>query len=45
LSMAISNRKPDPTTVIHSDHGVQFTSWALGTGPRVRAGSVHGDYR
>ncbi|WP_089298551.1 IS3 family transposase [Actinoplanes regularis] len=28
LSMAISNRQPD-ATVIHSDHGVQFTSWAF----------------
>jgi transposase InsO family protein len=28
LSMAISNRRPD-TTVIHSDHGVQFASWAF----------------
>jgi putative transposase len=31
LSMAIANRSPDPEagTVIHSDHGVQFTSWAF----------------
>ena len=30
LGMAISNRSPLPTgTVIHSDHGVQFTSWAF----------------
>jgi putative transposase len=31
LSMAIQNRSPDPEhgTVIHSDHGVQFTSWAF----------------
>ncbi|MFD2763525.1 IS3 family transposase [Micromonospora eburnea] len=28
LSMAISNRQPTGT-VIHSDHGVQFTSWAF----------------
>ncbi|MBQ1053152.1 IS3 family transposase [Micromonospora sp. C51] len=28
LSMAISNRQPSGT-VIHSDHGVQFTSWAF----------------
>jgi putative transposase len=29
LSMAIGNRSPLPAgTVIHSDHGVQFTSWA-----------------
>jgi putative transposase len=30
LGMAISNRSPLPKgTVIHSDHGVQFTSWAF----------------
>ena len=31
LSMAIANRNPTPgdPTVIHSDHGVQFTSWAF----------------
>jgi putative transposase len=29
LGMAISNRKPPPNTIIHSDHGVQFTSWAF----------------
>lgn len=29
LSMAISNRAPLEGTVIHSDHGVQFTSWAF----------------
>jgi transposase InsO family protein len=35
LSMAIANRNPRPSTgagcgtVIHSDHGVQFTSWAF----------------
>ncbi|ODT94602.1 MAG: transposase [Pseudonocardia sp. SCN 72-86] len=30
LSMAISNRSPlPPGTLIHSDHGVQFTSWAF----------------
>lgn len=28
LNMAISNRQP-AGTVIHSDHGVQFTSWAF----------------
>ena len=28
LSMAISNRQPT-TTVIHSDHGTQFTSWVF----------------
>jgi putative transposase len=29
LSMAISNRTPAAGTVIHSDHGTQFTSWAF----------------
>lgn len=29
LGMAISNRSPLPDTVIHSDHGVQFTSWTF----------------
>jgi transposase InsO family protein len=29
LSMAIANRSPTPGTVIHSDHGVRFTSWAF----------------
>lgn len=29
LGMAIANRSPRPGTIIHSDHGVQFTSWAF----------------
>lgn len=29
LDMAIRNRTPEPGLVIHSDHGVQFTSWAF----------------
>src|SRR6476660_7124703 len=29
LSMAIHNRRPTADTVIHSDHGTQFTSWAF----------------
>ena len=29
LAMAISNRTPPRGTVIHSDHGSQFTSWAF----------------
>jgi len=29
LSMAISSRMPPAGTVIHSDHGSQFTSWAF----------------
>ena len=27
--MAISNRTPPAGTVIHSDHGSQFSSWAF----------------
>ena len=29
LQMAIGNRTPPPGTVIHSDHGSQFSSWAF----------------
>ncbi|MFI1517806.1 IS3 family transposase [Kitasatospora cineracea] len=29
LSMAIGNRRPPAGTIIHSDHGTQFTSWAF----------------
>lgn len=29
LGMAIQNRRPAPGTLIHSDHGTQFTSWAF----------------
>jgi transposase InsO family protein len=29
LAMAISNRTPSRGTVIHTDHGSQFTSWAF----------------
>lgn len=29
LDMALSNRNPEPGTVFHSDHGVQFTSWSF----------------
>jgi transposase InsO family protein len=29
LGMAIANRSPQAGTIIHSDHGVQFTSWAF----------------
>jgi transposase InsO family protein len=29
LGMAIQNRRPDPGTLIHSDHGTQFTSWVF----------------
>lgn len=27
--MAISNRKPTGSTIVHCDHGSQFTSWAF----------------
>ena len=39
LSMAISNRDPQAGGVIHSDHGVQFTSWAF-TDRAKRSGLV-----
>jgi len=29
LSMALTNRTPTSSTVIHSDHGTQFTSWTF----------------
>lgn len=29
LSMAINSRNPNPGTLIHSDQGTQFTSWAF----------------
>ena len=29
LGMAIESRKPPPGAIIHSDHGVQFASWAF----------------
>ena len=39
LAMAIGNRSPRPGgTIIHSDHGVQFGSWAL----RVFSGAAPG---
>ena len=43
LSMAIANRGPQGGGIIHSDHGVQFTSWAF-TDRAKRSGlrAVHG---
>jgi putative transposase len=38
LGMAIANRKPDRGTVLHSDHGSQFTSWVFCE--RVRAAGL-----
>jgi putative transposase len=29
LDMAIKNRRPAPGGIVHTDHGVQFTSWAF----------------
>ena len=29
LGMAIDSRRPSPGTIIHGDHGTQFTSWAF----------------
>jgi putative transposase len=35
LDMAIRNRQPEPGSVVHADHGVQFTSWAFGDRVRI----------
>ncbi|SDM62747.1 Integrase core domain-containing protein [Streptomyces sp. cf386] len=46
LAMAIGNRSPSPgSTIIHSDHGVQFGSWAFterarGSGLLPSTGSI-----
>jgi putative transposase len=29
LGMAVENRRPSPGTLIHSDHGTQYTSWVF----------------
>ena len=39
LGMAVSNRQPPAGAIIHSDHGVQFTSWAF-TNRAKRSGLV-----
>ena len=31
LGMALENRSPDPGTILHSDQGTQFASWAFTT--------------
>jgi len=31
LGMALQNREPEPGTILHSDHGTQFASWAFTT--------------
>jgi putative transposase len=30
LDMSIRNQAPQPSGIVHADHGVQFTSWAFG---------------
>ena len=42
LGMAIANRYPQSGGIIHSDHGVQFTSWAFtDRAKRSRVGPVN----
>ena len=36
LGMAIDNRQPPTGTIIHSDHGAQFTPGRSPAGPRLR---------
>ncbi|PPK66188.1 putative transposase [Actinokineospora auranticolor] len=38
LGMAITRRKPENDTILHSDHGSQYTSWAFGQ--RLRAAGL-----
>jgi transposase InsO family protein len=38
LGMAIEARKPDAGTLVHSDHGSQYTSWTFSQ--RVRAAGL-----
>jgi putative transposase len=40
LQMAIWRRQPAEPTVVHSDHGTQYTSWAFGR--RLRAAGLLG---
>jgi len=41
LAMAVSRRQPQKEkTILHSDHGTQYTSWAFGT--RIREASLLG---
>ncbi|SER38583.1 Integrase core domain-containing protein [Streptomyces qinglanensis] len=30
LDMAIRNRRPEPGSIVHADHGTRFTSWVFG---------------
>ncbi len=34
LGMALEGRSPEPGTILHSDHGTQFGSWAFTTRAR-----------
>jgi putative transposase len=34
VNMAVANRKRYGTTILHSDHGSQFTSWSFGENVR-----------
>ena len=46
LGMAIANRDPQSGVIVHSDHGVQFTSWAFTDRAKaVRAGALDGLHR
>jgi putative transposase len=38
LGMATLRRRPDNGTILHSDHGTQYTSWAFGQ--RLRAAGL-----
>ena len=41
--MVIANRDPQSGVIVHSDHGVQFTSWAFTDRAKaVRAGALDG---
>jgi putative transposase len=40
LQMALWRRRPPDGTVVHSDHGTQYTSWAFGR--RLRAAGLLG---
>jgi putative transposase len=39
LVPGVNPRQPEPGAIVHSDHGVQFTSWAF-TGRAKRSGLV-----
>jgi putative transposase len=46
LSMAVARRQPDKgKTVLHSDHGTQYTAWAFGKNPGGRDSRIDGNGR